>query len=74
MRGPDPRRRYRIENLGGLQARDGYATREEAISRAQQSIDRWGDLLAMMLAAPGNGDLRRRLGLPEDIESAVRAT
>lgn len=71
---PRPRRRYRIENLGGLQARDGYATREEAIARAQKSIDRRCDLLAMMLSAPGNGDLRRRLGLPEDIELAVRDT
>lgn len=67
---PPPRRRYRIENLGGLQARDGYATREEAIARAQQSIDSSRELLAHMLRMPINRDVRRRLGLPED-KSAV---
>ena len=63
---PPPRRRYRIENLGGLQARNGYATREEAIARAQQSIDRDRDFLANMLNQPINRDIRRRLGLPAD--------
>jgi hypothetical protein len=71
---PPPRRRYRIENLGGLRATAGYATRDEAIARAQRSIDWDRDLLASMLAQPDNRDLRRRLGLPEDVESAVRRT
>jgi hypothetical protein len=63
---PPPRRRYRIENLGGLRARDGYATREEAIAKAQQSIDWWRELLANKLNQPRNRDVRGRLGLPED--------
>lgn len=52
----------RTRQLRGL----AYATREEAIQRAQQAIDSYRRQFAIDLCKPGARDLREHYGLPRE--------